>query len=204
MDLGDYLEKFVALIQIAEKNGVRFYESEDIEDTATQIGLPQIQDIFLDAPEDEDEMISPSQVGKQVTSVNWNDLDTDVKSELKKAARDRALAIMFFMNSNENKYAVYKQDCHNAMAKGRDEYPTTLIEAHTELEDYKFNPRLYQTKNTNMHARTKFSGHQFLVKADTEDSAEEKRKWRPKGDYICHNCDRKNQCMAYDCPHLTD
>ena len=66
------------------------------------------------------------------------------RNQYRREARDRALAMVFFMNSNENKYAVvYKQDCHTAMSKGRDEYPVTVIEAHTELEDY---PKLYQLK----------------------------------------------------------
>jgi hypothetical protein len=180
MDLGEYLEKFEALVRVAEKNGALFYEIEDLEEAN---GSP--------------------------TTGGTND-DVELKSEdvkkerLHKAARDRALAMIFFMNSNEKKYAVYKQDCHNAMAKGRDEYPTTIIDAHTELEDFKFNPRLYQVKDNNTYQRTKFAGHQFLIETETEDTPKyDRTKWRPKGNYECHNCDRKNQCIASDCTHKT-
>ena len=111
------------------------------------------------------------------------------------------------MNANENKFAAYKQDCHNAMNKGRDEYPKTIIEAHTELEEFRFNPRIYQI-NRNQNNKKKTIGHQFLNETDEgtepekQDAINNRRKhWGPKKPYMCNNCDRMNECISYDCPH---
>ena len=181
MDLGEYLEKFEILVSVAEKTGVKFYADDDIKDVIEELGL--------------------------VKGIGTDSFDEEEK--VKRLARERALAILFFDNSNDNKYAIYKQECRNAMAKGRDEYPTTVIEAHTALEDFRFNPKHYQMRGSSNKGRnTKFSGHSFLLEAEecspAEKEAKYKRKgWRPQGDYICYNCDRKNECMADDCPHKT-
>ena len=181
MDLGEYLEKFEILVSVAEKTGVKFYADDDIEEVNEELEL------F-------------NGIGKG---------SSDEEEKVRQLARERALAMIFFDNSNDNKYVIYKQECRNAMAKGRDEYPHTVTEAHTALEDFRFNPRHYQMRgSSNKGHNTKFSGHSFQLEAvecsPADKEAKHKRKgWRPKGDYICHNCDRKNECTAYDCPHKT-
>ena len=138
MDLGEYLEKFEILVSVAEKTGVKFYADDDIKDVIEELGL--------------------------VKGIDTDSFDEEEK--IKRLARERALAILFFDNSNDNKYAIYKQECRNAMAKGRDEYPTTVIEAHTALEDFRFNPKHYQLQGSSNKGRnTKFSGHSFLLEA---------------------------------------
>ena len=142
MDLGDYLEKFEILVSVAEKTGVKFYDDDDIKDVIEELELLNgiDTDSFYEGEEDKDKVI--------------------------RLARERALAIIFFDNSNDNKYAIYKQECRNAMTKGRDEYPTTVIEAHTALEDFRFNPKHYQLQGSSNKGRnTKFSGHSFLLEA---------------------------------------
>ena len=142
MDLGDYLEKFEILVSVAEKTGVKFYDDDDIKDVIEELELLNgiDTDSFYEGEEDKDKVI--------------------------RLARERALAIIFFDNSNDNKYAIYKQECRNAMTKGRDEYPTTVIEAHTALEDFRFNPKHYQMRGSSNKGRnTKFSGHSFLLEA---------------------------------------
>ena len=94
MDLGEYLEKFEILVSVAEKTGVKFYADDDIKDVIEELGL--------------------------VKGIGTDSFDEEEK--VKRLARERALAILFFDNSNDNKYAIYKQECRNAMAKGRDEY----------------------------------------------------------------------------------
>ena len=181
MDLGEYLEKFEILVSIAEKTGVKFYTDEDIKEVTEELEL--VKGIGTDSFNEEE--------------------------KIKQLARQRALAMLFFDNSNDNKYIIYKQECRNAMAKGRDEYPTTVTEAHTALEDFRFNPKHYQMRGSSNKGRNKkFSGHSFLLEAEecspAEKEAKYKRKgWRPQGDYICYNCGRKNECMAKNCPHKT-
>ena len=118
MDLGEYLEKFEILVSVAEKTGVKFYADDDIKDVIEELEL------F-------------NGIGKG---------SSDEEEKVRRLARERALAIIFLDNSNDNKYAIYKQECRNAMAKGRDEYPHTVTEAHTALEDFRFNPRHYQMR----------------------------------------------------------
>jgi hypothetical protein len=183
MDMGEYLSKFEVLTKVAENKGVSMYDEGDIVD------------ILAEAKEANNEEFS---------SEEWEDLTAEEQLLVGEKAKQRALAMIFFMNSNNRKYGVYKQDCHNANNKGRDEYPKTVTDAHTELENFKFDPRLYQNVSHTGSAG-KFAGHQFMLnpgKGDDDEKIEDNG-WRPEEPYECHNCDRMNECIARVCPHKT-
>ena len=176
MDLGDYLEKFEILVSVAEKTGVKFYDDDDIKDVIEELEL--LNGIGTDSFDEEEEddndeegdeagVLKKKTTAKAKAPTKWSELPKEDKDEVSRLARERALAIIFFDNSNDNKYAIYKQECRNAMTKGRDEYPTTVIEAYTALEDFRFNPKLYQMRGSSNNGRnTKFSGHSFLLEAE--------------------------------------
>ena len=63
-------------------------------------------------------------------------LKNGTQEEINKAAREKALAIVFFMNSNDAKYRVLKQESHNAIAKEVNSYQMTIAQAHNELVGY--------------------------------------------------------------------
>ena len=81
----------------------------------------------------------------------WERYSPESRKIITSKARDQYPGILLFlMNANDKKYAIYRQDLHNTMTKGRNEYPTTtLIEAQSALEDFKFNPKLYQVERGN-------------------------------------------------------
>ena len=145
MDLGDYLEKFEILVSVAEKTGVKFYDADDIKDVIEEFDL--LNGIDTDSFDEEEEddndeegdeagVLKKKTTAKAKAPTKWSELPKEDKDEVRRLARERALAIIFFANSNDNKYAIYKLKCRNAMTTGRDEYPTTVIEAHTALRHY--------------------------------------------------------------------
>ena len=136
-DIGEYLYRFEILVNIAEKLGCTFHEETDIEEAFKLSKRPMIG---ID--------------GRLRGWDKWNEVREECREEIIGDARQRALSMIFYMNSNDNKFAIHKQQNQNAMAKGRDEYPTTVIEAHTELEDFKFNPKYYQVRNNNLEQQT--------------------------------------------------
>lgn len=120
MDLGEFLQKFQVLINIAEKAGVTFYEQEDIDEV-----IKDTDPIY--STNEDDYSVEITQSFKTLNEIK--------KKEIIAKARDRAIAIIFIMNANDKKYAIYKQELYNAMAKGRDEYPKSVVDAHTYLDD---------------------------------------------------------------------
>ena len=72
--------------------------------------------------------------------------------EDKDKSKERLLAIIFIMNSDNNRYAKYKEDLSNSFASHKDVYPTTLQAAFSSLDLFKFNPSIYTRAN---HESTK-------------------------------------------------
>ena len=107
MSLLDYLKQFKTLVQIAEKTGLTFDDTQMCEDALKDTDLATAK-------------------GK-----TWNDIPPDDQKLVQQEARRRYLAMVFFMNASESKYAAYKQECHNAYSKGRDKNHKT-VEAATE------------------------------------------------------------------------
>ena len=122
MSLAKYLQQFDVLVSVAERAGVSLVDQGWIDDT-----LPTTE----------------------ITGAKgrvWKTITPDDRLLVEEEARSRHLATMFFMNALDAKYAAYKQECHNAYGKGRHEYPRTVAEAYAAMEDYRFNPRIYQLK----------------------------------------------------------
>ena len=114
MDIGEYLQKFKALVGVAERAGCCLYDIHDLEYAA-------------------EGMVPDKRSSDDDSSDRWSEYSPESRETIKTRARDQALGIMFLMNANEKRYAIYRQDLHNNMAKGRNEYPRTLIEARTLL-----------------------------------------------------------------------
>ena len=134
-------------VKFVSTAGVTFYEQEDINNVMESLRV-------IYETDDKEKNIEKKS--------SFEEIHPTKKKVIIAEARERALAIIFVMNSNDRKYRIYKQQCYNAMNKGRDEYPKSLVEAHTELEDFKFDPKHYQVKSNNKN-RTQFSAHQFYT-----------------------------------------
>ena len=50
------------------------------------------------------------------------------------------------MNSDNERYAKYKEDLSNSFAAKDDEYPTIVSDAFTAVDLFKFYPGIYKTK----------------------------------------------------------
>ena len=71
------------------------------------------------------------------------------KGIIHKKIRERYMAIAFVMNSNQNKYEQYKEDCNNNYNNQNDHrWPASLSEAYGKLKIYKFNLEYYKAPNT--------------------------------------------------------
>ena len=173
MSLAKYLQQFEVLVTVAEKAGVDLADEGWINDT-----LPTTEIVGAK--------------GK-----DWSVIKPDVQIEVRKEARERHLATIFFMNASEGRYAAYKQECHNAYSKNRSEYPQTVDEAYTAMEAYKFNVNIYQAKG---QAPSKQMSHHnmFLTQGATE-TEEQTNTSKKKGKYQCYNCGRWDKCISTNC-----
>lgn len=166
MSLSDYLKQFKTLVQIAEKTGLTFDDEQMCEDALKETKI------------------------RTAKGKSWSVILADDRKEIRKEARERYLAMIFFMNASESKYAAYKQECHNAYSKGRDEYPRTVGEAHTAMEDYRFNPKIYQAKNND---KKQVTHHHFAQAGRGGDNN------KGRGPYQCYRCGRWNKCISTNC-----
>ena len=85
------------------------------------------------------------------------------------------MAIVFVMNSNQNTYGRYKEDCNNNCNNQNDhQWPTSLSEACGKLNNYKFNLEYYKTPDTQSqtNVETPDIQHSFLQESDTWDDEE--------------------------------
>ena len=92
-----------------------------------------------------------------------------------KKIKERDMAIVFVMISNQNKYGRYKEDCNNNYNNQNDHrWPTSLSEAYDKLNNYKFNIEYYKTPNTQSptSAETPEIQHSFLQESDTSGDEE--------------------------------
>ena len=52
-------------------------------------------------------------------------------------AEERALAVMFLMKADGFRYGKFMTELENAKSRGRDEYPKTVVDAYSQLMDWK-------------------------------------------------------------------
>ena len=148
MSLADYHKEFKMLAKVAHEAGADFVTMERMERKRKRI-YPII-------PVDQ--------------------LTDRQKGGIHKKIREIYIAIVFVMNSNQNKYGRYKEDCNNNYNNQNDhQWPTSLSEAYDKLTNYKLNLEYYKTPNTQSQTsvETPEIKHSFLQESDTSTSDDE-------------------------------
>ena len=85
------------------------------------------------------------------------------------------MAIVFVMNSNQNKYSRYKEDWNNNYNnQNNHKWPTSLSEAYAKLNNYKFNLEYYKTPSTQSQTSvdTPEIQHSFLQESHASNDKE--------------------------------
>jgi Reverse transcriptase (RNA-dependent DNA polymerase) len=87
----------------------------------------------------------PEDAAPDSASVNFFELSVDERNTF---MRDRYSATLFLRNSDNHRYEQLKSELSNDFSKGRDEYPTTLTDAHQLLLRYKGASKKMPSTNT--------------------------------------------------------
>jgi len=135
LPIADYLKQFNILVRTAKRCGINFADEGNIKQamksTKSALGMTW-QEI---CEELRDETIGTARAATLAGA----------RSAILAEAEDGYLGMLFYVNSNDKKYAHYKQKCANSdNVFGLDIYPTSVHMAYYNLENYRFDKKIYQ------------------------------------------------------------
>eukprot|EP00536_Pseudo-nitzschia_multiseries_P018986 jgi/Psemu1/58357/gm1.58357_g len=120
--LSKYYHKFEMLVKVTEHQGNEYYPVNIIK-----------------------EIINES---KTLKAINPKEIPAKQQQEIRAKARERYLATVFMMNSNDRKYGIYKDNVANEYLQGYDKYLKTVLDAKTILDQYKYKPHVSRGETT--------------------------------------------------------
>ena len=144
MTMAEYLKEFIMLVTIAKKHEVLIADTGNVRQITEKTNLSH-----------------NSSMSELLKEMNKAGIDKTLKATLAEridtvltAPEDRYLGVIFAMNSNEETYALYKQDCANSDVTGTNMYPTSVVMAHGNLQKYKCNRKIPNEDHATTTRRT--------------------------------------------------
>eukprot|EP00536_Pseudo-nitzschia_multiseries_P019053 jgi/Psemu1/58689/gm1.58689_g len=133
--------------------------------------LPQHDDQPLSEYYHEFEMLvkmAEQQGNEYHPAMNPEDILTKQQLAIRAKARERYLATVFMMNSNDRKYGTYKDNVANEYLQGYNKYPKTVLDAKTILDQYKYRPQ-----KTGKEKRQTITGQSHVSRGETPSREDE-------------------------------
>eukprot|EP00536_Pseudo-nitzschia_multiseries_P012906 jgi/Psemu1/33464/gm1.33464_g len=113
--LSEYYHEFEMLVKVAEQQGNEYHPVNVIREIIEELD--------------------------SLKTMNPEDIPTEQQLAIRAKARERYLATVFMMNSNDRKYGTYKDNVANEYLQGYDKYPKTVLDAKAILDQYKYKPQ---------------------------------------------------------------
>eukprot|EP00536_Pseudo-nitzschia_multiseries_P014525 jgi/Psemu1/39034/gm1.39034_g len=168
--LSEYYHEFEMLVKVAEHQGNEYHPVNIIK-----------------------EIINESE---SLKAMKPEEIPTEQQLEIRAKARERYLATVFMMNSNDRKYGTCKDSVANKyLQQGYDKYPKTVLDAKTILDQYKYKPQ-----KTGKEKKQTIVGQSHVIRGETpsQDDETKTEESDEEGNQTYHN-PRHQHLTCYQC-----